>query len=460
MKLRWMCLSLAAALGVSMSAPLPSKAEQSSDCASGQGEKVPVLMVHGLNSNTTVWKSDGSSLEAVIGRVKDAVIVTPFDYEHHNNEWVTSKQIGPALAEYIDCLAQNSLKSGGKGKVIVLAHSMGGLATRYAANQTVGGRKVADSLGLVITIGTPHAGSLLANLCNELAKVNAKPGQCQGTAIPALKMGSKELAALPPFPPSVPVKSIVGDVTLNAVILPPVATLPTYTRIPLDSDIVVPVRSASMLATESGRGDGGKRFSCDGWIPIPSHSDAPCEHNNLLKMPEVQEEVRVSIEQYMNSLKEKSPATSSTPTPKDEAGTFTFQGLRFTLGDSWQLVTETDNHLAFMDRSDCRDAANGFDCPRLNFFMKETLPPYRSPEELLEDFDNCIEPPSRKEARTIDGRTVQYVESDPCKTPGSNRSYEQRMWALPGRLLIYVTNPRGHIARSVDSILDNAVWEY
>ena len=65
------------------------------------------------------------------------------------------------------------------GKVILIDHSMGGLATRYAAAQTVDGRPVWDEIGLVVTLGTPNLGSGWANaadpvvalVCNNIGLV-------------------------------------------------------------------------------------------------------------------------------------------------------------------------------------------------------------------------------------------------------------------------------------------------
>ena len=45
-------------------------------------------------------------------------------------------------------------------KVIIVAHSMGGLATRFAASMR--GPAMPRKIGMVITIGTPNTGTPLA----------------------------------------------------------------------------------------------------------------------------------------------------------------------------------------------------------------------------------------------------------------------------------------------------------
>lgn len=120
--------------------------------------KLPVLLVHGFDSGVGMWGAGNSPLDKAIESSKSGVI-SYFNYEANHFDWVTNENIGSKLAQTIDCLAQKSHASGGKGKVIVVAHSMGGLAARYAANQVVDGRPVADELGLVITLATPHLGS-------------------------------------------------------------------------------------------------------------------------------------------------------------------------------------------------------------------------------------------------------------------------------------------------------------
>lgn len=419
MRRRFVAISMAmvVCLGLTQASLPLAMARQSSDCASRFEDKTPVLMVHGQNGNPDVWSDSNVSMSSTVSRVKDTEVVTPFDYEDVHSEWVTNKEIGPKLAEYIDCLSQNSLKGGGKGKVIVVAHSMGSLATRYALSQTVNGRKVADAAGLVVTIGAPNLGSLGANLCEELAKVKVNPQPCQGSATPAMKVGSKELTELPLFPPLVPVKTIAGDVTLNTVILPPPPTsVPVYVRVPMNGDLVVSVKSASKFSTQSGRGDGEKQFACDGWLPIPSNSDAPCEHSNLLKMPEVQQEVKASIEQYIASMQKP-----NVPPGRKAA---LFNKLTFTYLNTWSKGINTPGAEDIVDHTNC--PAGAVDCPHI-FIIDANSPQARATygdpikaatrDCYLEQDENGHKPyesPKLKGTETIDGEPAEYYEQVIC----------------------------------------------
>ena len=313
---------------------IPAQATQPGvSCVSDFGTKVPVLMVHGLYGEPLAW-GDESMPGSMYAAVSDGrVIQDTFGYKNVNKEWITHPDIGPKLAQQIDCLSQNSLAGRGKGKVIVLAHSMGSLAAQYAVNQTVNGRKLADN-AWVITIGAPNEGSSLASLCEELAKVKVTPDKCKGSAIPALKAGSKELAELPPFPLQVPVKTLSGNVTINTIIYPSLGPVPVYIPVPTQSDLVVGLKQAGRFATSSGKGDGKREFACNGWIPVPSFSDAPCEHSNMLKMPEVQQEVKATIEKYISVI--NTPAIPPT----------NFFGLSLRIGSDWQVLKASDDTFA------------------------------------------------------------------------------------------------------------------
>ena len=87
----------------------------------------PVLFVHGINEGPAVW--DPSSPSSIPGQAAAIPGMTAwtFNYYRWSLDWVNTQQIGPNLATVISCLSHVSGSS-----VIVVTHSMGGLATQYA----------------------------------------------------------------------------------------------------------------------------------------------------------------------------------------------------------------------------------------------------------------------------------------------------------------------------------------
>jgi pimeloyl-ACP methyl ester carboxylesterase len=155
-------------------------------CANDFGTKVPVVLVHGFHEETDVWKPLTKSIQQDL---PDAV-VTLFDYP--GTQWVTGPDVAPKLADLISCLAGDSTGNGGLGKVIIVAHSMGGLAVRCAVSAACAGPAAAKptQVGLEITLGTPNTGSLLATTGNGLSDI----GQFSCKTVLAIEPG---LAALP-----------------------------------------------------------------------------------------------------------------------------------------------------------------------------------------------------------------------------------------------------------------------
>ena len=99
-------------------------------------KRTPVILVHGfMPGNPSNWGSDGNpdSMFSVVNQLHGTWVLA-FDYSPTNGEWADNNANGPALARYIHAVSQASTAGHGNGKVIVVAHSMGGLLTRYAAN--------------------------------------------------------------------------------------------------------------------------------------------------------------------------------------------------------------------------------------------------------------------------------------------------------------------------------------
>ncbi len=106
---------------------------------------LPVLLIHGYGCNSGYWHSMSQ-------RLADARI------SHHavNLEPILTNidNYVPIIDRAVDALLRDS----GQSKIIVVAHSMGGLATR-AYLRDHGSSRIAK----VVTLGTPHKGTGLAN---------------------------------------------------------------------------------------------------------------------------------------------------------------------------------------------------------------------------------------------------------------------------------------------------------
>ncbi len=228
-----------------------------------RGKFVPVIVVHGwtgssihaddrkgkfshpidLSANQLAPVQASRSLIGQLQRIAGTAVFT-FDYHDYSARWVDDSHIGPALGHAIDCLYQATGE-----KVIVVAHSMGGLATRYALAQP--GEKGVDrakEVSNVITFGTPETGSLVAllgetaadygaatnsalalirlllSVCGHAATRSLDTGTPCDTLDPrvraadseathALQPGSTKLAELKPFPAGVTVHALYGDTT-------------------------------------------------------------------------------------------------------------------------------------------------------------------------------------------------------------------------------------------------------
>lgn len=270
---RWLSPLLAALfLVVLPPASDPGAQTQDAEC-SDPGERLPVLLVHGFTADPSTF--DGPNGVGAKLAENEEAHVDRFDYSNRATEWVTDG-IGDDLAAHILCLGDRSDEGGGPGRVVVVGHSMGGLATRAAS--TVEG--VPERLGLVITLGTPHRGSYWAGpreglvrtlletildavcgvdrlrdplgpalLCEPRERINTPAGR-------ALARGSEQLNALPPFPADVPVLAVAGDVLVKRRFLfydLPIAHL---------GDMIVETGSATAHHQHEDRGGGRKVIEC------------------------------------------------------------------------------------------------------------------------------------------------------------------------------------------------------
>lgn len=135
----------------------------------------PVIFIHGINSDASMWGEFSSVLgsngwsSGGVPRWNGSTVtgVVPGDYytlSFSNNHELTFSKQGAELSKIISAvLAMNPAKN----KVILVAHSMGGLAAR-AYLQSQAGVRYSDRNDVheLITIGTPHQGSWEGQHCH------------------------------------------------------------------------------------------------------------------------------------------------------------------------------------------------------------------------------------------------------------------------------------------------------
>ncbi len=295
----------------------------STNCDPRQAPPPPVLLVHGFLSDAREGWSGGDGPGPIEQALRDRNhAVDSFDYKDHATRWVSHPEIGPRLADRILELGQGYKEQCGDGKVVVVAHSMGGLAARCALAVECGRREnVAEAVGLVITLGTPHLGSHLRDAngrdvafasttlgifatCLAVAPKAYALGQnefrktmCEtlealtgSEAGRAFTVGSERLAALPPFPQGVAVRSLAGRINLVA---------PTWRSADIYDigDIAVSTQSATALGTAEDYG-GSRVIEC-GLVPVTNYR---CHHMSLTKTPEFVQDVLASIRRYETSV--------------------------------------------------------------------------------------------------------------------------------------------------------------
>lgn len=238
------------------------------------GSSIPVVMVHGWTGQSvhdgsrdgnfskmvdlTYNKGQAVNLgRSLIGVIQDAggATVYTFDYHDTSSRWVTDDTIGRQLANALSCLA-----AAHGHPAMVVAHSMGGLATRQAlsliAKDGTHGA-VEANVSDVITYGTPNSGSWLASvigagdtagkyaaafpgasgaavtairslvtLCGTAStrsmtnaglctSIIPQLGSATSDAARALATGSDEMKALPKWPGLVRVQSMAGSAEVD-----------------------------------------------------------------------------------------------------------------------------------------------------------------------------------------------------------------------------------------------------
>ena len=122
--------------------------------------RIPVVLVHGLVDNRSIFAVMRRSL-----RRRGFAQVCSWNYSPLVRD-VESAAV--ALGRHIERICQDT----GHERVHVVAHSMGGLVARYLVQRLGGDRRV-DSL---VTLGTPHGGTLWAHVLPTPLVRQLRPG--------------------------------------------------------------------------------------------------------------------------------------------------------------------------------------------------------------------------------------------------------------------------------------------
>lgn len=122
------------------------------------GKGHPVLLVHGWDGKATEMAYLGEGLRTR-GFAPYSVDLRPSDAAVAD----TARSMGKAIDEV--------LAKEGKTKLSLVCHSMGGLDARYYLGMMWGARKIAK----VVTIASPHHGTVIAEFAHGEAKVDLLP---------------------------------------------------------------------------------------------------------------------------------------------------------------------------------------------------------------------------------------------------------------------------------------------
>ncbi len=127
--------------GIVRSSPAMAKPD------TAQTGQLPVIFVHGFCCNSGFWHKYVERFQKAWGGHLATVDLEPLYNE--------IEEYAPVISRRIDALLELS----GEQRCLVVCHSMGGLAIRHLLREENERSKIAG----VITLGTPHSGTLLAN---------------------------------------------------------------------------------------------------------------------------------------------------------------------------------------------------------------------------------------------------------------------------------------------------------
>jgi pimeloyl-ACP methyl ester carboxylesterase len=262
------------------------------------GRRQPVILIHGIfNDAQGTFGSDNDPASMFFAvDMLHGTWTSAYNYGSTDGERVDVN--GPPFAQYVRAVARASKEAGGPGKVVVVAYSMGGLITRWAA--TAGGE--ANDIAMVITIAVPNEGAPLADKANTVHSIVCKTPQsvqrhvpymsefcADFTAAANLAAYGSEIKALKPLPASIELHSIAAELY---VFNPLGWGMVLY---PMGSDMIVPVSSA--LAKRPG----GNQYIIPAFRSPTGLPDYSYWHGALPKNPVIIQKVRELVSDYLQA---------------------------------------------------------------------------------------------------------------------------------------------------------------
>ncbi len=122
----------------------------------GVATKHPIVLVHGFMAS---YSTGGAGMFYIVRALEKDGHVTYFS---ETPPFSSTEQRSVAIEEYLEDL----LVATGAEKVNLIAHSMGGLDSRYLISKN--GLDRSDIVASLTTLGTPHRGTKLADIAGEL----------------------------------------------------------------------------------------------------------------------------------------------------------------------------------------------------------------------------------------------------------------------------------------------------
>ena len=110
--------------------------------------RTPIVLIHGIADNRTIFAMLRRGL-----RRRGFTCIRSFSYGPHTNDLrATAARFG----EFVEAVAEET----GSDRVHVVGHSLGGLIARYYVQRQGGDSRVST----LVTLGTPHRGTIAAHL--------------------------------------------------------------------------------------------------------------------------------------------------------------------------------------------------------------------------------------------------------------------------------------------------------